>query len=138
VTYQLQLSPALEADAIAAAEHYAEISPDLADRFARELERTLVLIESYPLAGRILYRDVRRMVLDRFPYLLTYRVDGSNVRVQLRAHTRRDRAGSGERLAIDHDADSTSSVNLLAPQRDSAAGQHHVDLARRQLVPELV
>lgn len=71
-------------------EHYAEIAPDLAERFTDELERTLRLIECYPLTGRLLYDDVRRMVLERFPYLLTYRVDGGNVRVQLLAHTHRD------------------------------------------------
>lgn len=74
------------------AEHYAEIAPELAERFADELERTLRLIDSYPLAGRFLYDDVRRMVLDRFPYLLTYRVDDNRVRVQLLAHMRRDPA----------------------------------------------
>lgn len=30
------------------------------------------------------------MVLDVFPYLLTYRVEGDHVRVQLLVHTRRD------------------------------------------------
>lgn len=73
----------------AVAEYYGGIAPELAERFANELERTLFLIESYPLAGRFLYGDVRRMVLDRFPYLLTYRVDGDRVRVQLLSHTRR-------------------------------------------------
>lgn len=88
--YVLHLSPAIEGDVTAAADYYAEIDPSLAMRFADELERTLRLIESYPLAGRILYGDVRRMVLDVFPYLLTYRVDGEHIRVQLLVHTRRD------------------------------------------------
>jgi len=90
VTYLLRLSPAIEGDVAAAVDFYANIDPDLALRFADELERTLHLIESYPLAGRLLYGDVRRMVLDVFPYLLTYRVDGAHVRVQLLVHTRRD------------------------------------------------
>lgn len=90
MTHVLVLSPELERDVAAVAEHYGEIAPELAQRFADELERTLLLIESYPLAGRFLYDDVRRMVLDRFPYLLTYRVDGKRVRVQLLVHTRRD------------------------------------------------
>lgn len=87
----LHLSPAIEDDVTAAADYYAEIDPSLAMRFADELERTLRLIESYPLAGRVLYGDVRRMVLDVFPYLLTYRVDGEHIRVQLLVHFRRDR-----------------------------------------------
>ncbi len=90
MTYLLHLSPAIEGDVTEVAEHYADIDPALAMRFADELERTLHLIETYPLAGRILYGDVRRMVLDVFPYLLTYRVDGDHVRVQLLVHTRRD------------------------------------------------
>lgn len=85
----------------AVARHYAEIAPNVADRFSDELERTLLLLESYPLAGRVLYGDVRRMVLDRFPYFLTYRVDGDIVRVQLLVHTRRDptwiRQATGDR-----------------------------------------
>lgn len=92
MTYVLLLSPALEDDVAVAVEHYREIAPELAERFVDQLERTLRLIESYPLAGRSLYGDVRRMVLNRFPYLLTYRVDGNRVRVHLLAHTRRDPA----------------------------------------------
>lgn len=88
--YVLHVSPAVEGDVSAAADYYAEIDSSLTMRFADELERTLRLIESYPLAGRFLYGDVRRMVLDRFPYLLTYRIDGAHVRVQLLVHTRRD------------------------------------------------
>lgn len=41
VTYVLHLSPAIEGDVTEAAEHYAEIDPALALRFAGELERTL-------------------------------------------------------------------------------------------------
>lgn len=90
MTYVLHLSPAIEGDVAEAAEHYAEIDPGLARRFADELERTLRLIDSYPLTGRILYGDVRRMVLDVFPCLLAYRVDGEHIRVQLLVHTHRD------------------------------------------------
>lgn len=86
------ISPAIVGDVAAVAEYYGDVDPALAGRFADESERTLRLIESYPLAGRFLYDDVRRMVLDRFPYLLTYRVDGHDVRVQLLAHTHRDLA----------------------------------------------
>lgn len=89
--YVLHVSPAIEDDVTAAADYYAEIDPSLAMRFADELERTLRLIESYPLAGRVLYGDVRRMLLDVFPYLLTYRVNGEHIRVQLLVHTRRYR-----------------------------------------------
>lgn len=90
MTYVLHLSPAIEGDVTEVAEYYADIDPALATRFADDLERTLQLIESYPLAGRALFGDVRRMVLDAFPYLLTYRVDDDHVRVQLLVHTRRD------------------------------------------------
>ena len=46
MTYVLHLSPALEGDVTEVAEHYVEIDPALASRFADELERTLRLIES--------------------------------------------------------------------------------------------
>lgn len=75
---------------MAAARYYTDIDPDLGLRFIDDLERTLLLIQSYPLVGRFLYGDVRRMVLDRFPYLLTYRVQANHVRVQLLVHTGRD------------------------------------------------
>lgn len=64
MSYVLLLSPALEGDVAVAAEHYREIAPELAERFVDQLERTLHLIEFYPLAGRFLYGDVRRMVLN--------------------------------------------------------------------------
>jgi plasmid stabilization system protein ParE len=90
VSYLLHLSPAIEGDVTAAVGYYADIDPQLAMRFADEIERTLLLIQAYPLAARLLYGDVRRMVLDIFPYLLTYRVDHEHIRVQLLVHTRRD------------------------------------------------
>lgn len=90
MSYTLRLHPAIEADVTATAEYYADIDQGLALRFADEVERTLRLIQAYPLAGRILYGDVRRMLLDRFPYLLTYRVEGDVIRVQLVVHARRD------------------------------------------------
>ena len=90
MTYVLCLSPAIEGDVTEVADHYARIDTALAMRFTDELERTLRLIESYPLAGRVLYGDVRRMVLAVFPYLLTYRVEGDQIRVQLLVHTHRD------------------------------------------------
>lgn len=93
MSYVVTLSPAIETDVLTAVEHYAAIDQTLAERFTHELERTLALIETYPLAGRLLYDDVRRMVLDRFPYLFTYRVDGEQVRVQLLVHARRDPVG---------------------------------------------
>lgn len=51
MSYVVWLSPALEPDVAAIAEHYDQIAPELAKRFADELERTLLLIQSYPLAG---------------------------------------------------------------------------------------
>lgn len=89
-SYVLHLSPAIEGDVAVAAEHYADIDSELGLRFADELERTLHLIESYPLAGRRLYDEVRRMVRGVFPYLLTYRVDSQHIRVQLLVHTHRE------------------------------------------------
>lgn len=67
MTYDLHLSPDIEGDINEVVDHYAEIDATLAMRFLDEVERTLRLIESYPLAGRALYGDVRRMVLDIFP-----------------------------------------------------------------------
>lgn len=90
MTYVLQISPAIADDVAEAVDYYAGIAPNLVLRFVEDLERTLRLIESYPLTGRSLYGDVRRMVFETFPYLLTYRIDRRHIRVQLLVHTRRN------------------------------------------------
>lgn len=64
MTYILHLSPEIEGDVTAAAEHYADIDPELGMRFADELERTLHLIESYPLAGSEAHQNRSRTCLN--------------------------------------------------------------------------
>lgn len=60
MTYVLHLSPSIAGDVMAAAGYYTDIDPNLGLSFVDELERTLLLIQAYPLVGRILYDDVRR------------------------------------------------------------------------------
>ena len=69
----IRFSSAAIRDVAAAKEWYAaQDVPDLDLRFQRELEQVRETIESFPSGFPIVYRDIRRANLNRFPYGVFY------------------------------------------------------------------
>jgi len=99
VTWELSSHPEVEADLSEASDYYAEIGADLADSFINEAETAVSFIGQYPEAGRSIYTRYRRVALDRFPYLVCYRVVGGAIRVLAVVHDRRDPKWVRARLA---------------------------------------
>jgi plasmid stabilization system protein ParE len=58
----------------------------LAAEFHAELTDTSDILTETPLICPKLYRDIRRAVLHKFPYLVWYRVDNSTVTVLACTH----------------------------------------------------
>lgn len=73
-----------------AARYYAERVPQLGDEFVAEVRRVTALIALQPKTGAPMARDRQRVLCERFPYAVIYRVapDGS-IRVLAVAHHRR-------------------------------------------------
>jgi len=63
-----------EADAeyAAAAQHYAEISPELGQRFYRAIEELLIEIRAAPARFRTILPPARRHFRKPFPYAVVY------------------------------------------------------------------
>jgi plasmid stabilization system protein ParE len=63
---------------------YREIDPALEGRFVRSLNEGLNRIQDHPFGYQIVYRNTRRILLDRFPYNVFYLIQdagaqGANV-----------------------------------------------------------
>jgi toxin ParE1/3/4 len=73
-----------------AVEYYDEARRGLGDEFLHEVERAIAFLDQYPEAAPKVGREVRRLVLARFPYSVIYRpLDTGQVRILALAHQKR-------------------------------------------------
>lgn len=85
----LYRSEAVE-DVAGARDWYEEQRSGLGDDFVSALERSLSLVARMPDSFPVVHRDVRRVLLGRFPYALYYRrMDEDSVEIIACLHTRR-------------------------------------------------
>lgn len=62
-------------DIQSAADYYNEQLPGLGKRFAESAYRVIRTIEKMPQSASISHDDVRYKVMNRFPFIITYRFD---------------------------------------------------------------
>jgi len=73
-----------------AVEHYDEARRGLGEEFLHEVERAIAFLDQYPEAAPNVGREVRRLVLARFPYSVIYRHLGAGqLRILAVAHQKR-------------------------------------------------
>lgn len=58
--------------------------------FQTELTRVLQLLEAMPEAGPVVHRDLRRLLVKRFPFALYYRLTETAIEIRGCLHQRRD------------------------------------------------
>ena len=58
--------------------YYADISPDLAEKFLDDFEQTLSFIEAMPKAWSVYYINLRKLNLKIFPYSIVYDYSEAN------------------------------------------------------------
>ena len=83
------LLPKARAEALEAYRWYEEQRPGLGDAFRDHLDEALQRIRSAPLAFQVVHRDLRRALLERFPYAVFYRVMPRTIAVVGVIHGRR-------------------------------------------------
>jgi plasmid stabilization system protein ParE len=83
------LRPEAMADLIQASNWYGQESLRLADEFADSFEASVARIEATPELYPVALNDVRRGKLQRFPYLIYYRVLADRIEVLGVLHGRR-------------------------------------------------
>ncbi|MBP6506740.1 MAG: type II toxin-antitoxin system RelE/ParE family toxin [Opitutaceae bacterium] len=79
-----------EEEYAAAAEHYARISPELGQRFYREIESLIAAVCAHPTLYRRHVGDIRRHFSPTFPYGILYRELPDEIRILAVMPLRRD------------------------------------------------
>jgi plasmid stabilization system protein ParE len=69
---------------------YEERSPNLAVRFATEIDEVMLAIREQPLIHAKIYRDIRRAMTHRFPYAIYFIVENGRIVVLRVLHQARD------------------------------------------------
>jgi len=86
---QIGFCPAAAADIKAAYEWYEEQRSGLGDEFLTAVERAAASVIEQPEAYPVVHRDTRRILLERFPYGLYYRIRRKRVIVVACMHAAR-------------------------------------------------
>ena len=86
---RIEFHPDALVEATAAREWYADISDSLSFAFSDELELVVDRIAASPERWRQHLHGTRAMLLERFPYLVVYRVRSDKVQIVAVQHTRR-------------------------------------------------
>lgn len=87
-----------ELDVAEAQNWYEEQQAGLAADFHHEFGMVLARLAETPLIYPAVYRNIRRAVLHRFPYLVWYRLEGSVVTVLACTHAKADPSSVRARL----------------------------------------
>ena len=90
MTFRVRVRRAAELDVAGAEDWYEEQQVGLASAFHRELSAVVDRLGETPLIYPVVYRDVRRAVVHRFPFLVWFRVAGSVVTVLACTHGKAD------------------------------------------------
>jgi plasmid stabilization system protein ParE len=76
----------------AAADWYDSQRPGLGTRFIRQVEEVPSSIAATPRMHQVIYQDIRRAVVKKFPYTVLYRVGSDHILVVAVFHGKRDPA----------------------------------------------
>ena len=87
---RIRFRPEAEAEMIDALSWYRERGLDLARGFRQSLDSCLASIQSLPESHPVVHRDIRRALMNRFPYGLFYIREGDLITVLACFHAKRD------------------------------------------------
>ena len=77
-------------DVTSAGDWYEGQRSGLGGELKQIVDRTLGVIRQVPEAGPVVLKDIRRMLLPRFPYALYYRLTDEAIEIRACLHSRRD------------------------------------------------
>ncbi len=89
MTFQLIVKLRAEEDIAFGRDFYNDIRPQLARDYLSEIDRCMELILSNPSRRAIVFKEIRRLHLQRFPYVISYIVEGESIVVIAVTHNRR-------------------------------------------------
>jgi len=95
---KVEYHPALEAELREIIEYYDRCSPGLGTEFLDEFEKQILKIASMPSLWKIIEGDIRRSLMNRFPYVIYFReIEKATLRVTVIKHQRRHPAYGRDR-----------------------------------------
>ena len=92
MSYKLILRQEAERDLVEASKWYEEKVPGLGTDFLAVIERSLESIQENPARFPVMYRNVRRALIRRFPYGIFYFLEVESIIVLAVLHTARNPA----------------------------------------------
>jgi len=92
MTLAITFHRAATAEFIEASMWYEDKQVGLAIEFMSEIERCVSLASEHPFQYAVVHKDIRRVVANRFPYSIYFRVDEQRIVVLAVFHSRRDPA----------------------------------------------
>lgn len=90
MSYHLSLLTEAQLDLKEAYSWYLAHSQEIASEFIAGIGNRLLLIQDNPLAYPIIYKQVRRAIVRRFPYTILYLVEDDTITVIACFHSKRD------------------------------------------------
>ena len=90
MTFRLIIRPEAEADIEESFLWYEDQAGGLGHEFRAELRRALARIKSTPMSFPKIYRDVRRVLVSRFPYSYFFFVEREAIVITACVHQRRN------------------------------------------------
>ena len=90
MSFKVHVRRAAELDVAEAQVWYETQRAGLGADFHSEISKVFTVLTETPLIYPVLYRDVRRAIVQRFPYLIWYRVPGEAVTVLACTHARQN------------------------------------------------
>ncbi len=86
---RLEFHPEAEQEFVESVSRYEAEVPGLGERFDAEVQKASALLLEYPEIGPPVEGELRKLVLDRFPYYLIYSRSSETVHIVAVAHERR-------------------------------------------------
>ena len=87
---KVRLTPEAEADIDEAIAWYDGRGQGLGDEFLRCVDARIALMERFPKAFPFVHRNIRRVLVRRFPYYLVYEIEDSEIVIYGAYHCARD------------------------------------------------
>ncbi len=88
--YKLELSNEAEADFESSYNYYASVSETVADNFFKQTNESFEQILKNPEIYPKIYKNIRRYVLKKFPFVVYFQIENEIIKVIALFHTSRN------------------------------------------------
>ncbi len=88
--YKIDFSSEAEADFDNSYKYYAIESQKVADNFYKQINRSLITISANPQGFQRVFKNIRKYVIKKFPFIIYYRTENTTIQIIAIFHTSRN------------------------------------------------